>query len=177
MSLKLSTGKVAFDIEFDNGDVETIYFNPHDREFVKKIMNFEESIQKKTKEIDLDKYKTTLDDGVKLDLSLENVSKIADMSEDEISSVKNKVNAIMEIDNEYQTAIKEELNNVFGFDVSAQIFKHCNPMDSVLVVDESGKEKSVMFIMQFLEGLAEELKKYQEKLSPAAQKHLNKYAK
>ena len=30
MAMKLSTGKVAFPIEFDNGAKETIYFNPND---------------------------------------------------------------------------------------------------------------------------------------------------
>ena len=35
--MKLSTGKVAFPIEFDNGDKAVIYFNPNDRGIQEKI--------------------------------------------------------------------------------------------------------------------------------------------
>ena len=49
--MKLSTGKVAFPIEFDNGDKAVIYFNPNDRGIQERIKGFEASIEKRIKEI------------------------------------------------------------------------------------------------------------------------------
>ena len=41
MAMKLSTGKVAFPLQFDNGDVENIFINPHDAGLQARIRNFE----------------------------------------------------------------------------------------------------------------------------------------
>lgn len=177
MTMKLSTGKVAFPIEFDNGDIETIYFNPSDREFIKRVMDFENSIEARTKQINIEKYKSQFDDGININLNIEDFSQIENMSAEEIASLRKKVGAIVDIDAEYQQALKDELNDIFKSDVSSQIFKYCEPMDMVLVVDESGNETSEMFIMQFIRAFGEEIKKYQAKVSPAMQKHLEKYSK
>ena len=177
MAMKLSTGKVAFPIEFDNGDIETIYFNPSDREFIKRVMDFENSIEKRTKQINIEKYKSQFDDGININLNIEDFSQIENMSAEEIASLRKKIGAIVDIDAEYQQALKDELNDIFNSDVSSQIFKYCEPMDMVLVVDESGNETSEMFIMQFIRAFGEEIKKYQAKVSPAMQKHLEKYSK
>lgn len=173
--MKLSTGKVAFPIEFDNGDVETIYFNPYDREFIKRVMDFENSIEKRTKQINIEKYKSQFEDGMNIKLNIEDFSQIEKMSAEEIASLRRKVGAIVDIDAEYQQALKDELNDIFKSDISSQIFKYCEPMDMVFVVDESGNETSEMFIMQFIRAFGEEIKKYQTKVSPAMQKHLEKY--
>ena len=69
--MKLSTGKVAFRLEFDNGDVGTIYFNPNDRELQNRIADFEKNIQEKSKQIDLEKYKAEFDDGVDFEINFE----------------------------------------------------------------------------------------------------------
>lgn len=175
--MKLSTGKVAFPIEFDNGDVETIYFNPSDREFIKRVMDFENSIEIRTKQINVEKYKSQFDDGININLNIEDFSQIENMSAEEIASLRKKVGAIVDIDAEYQQALKDELNDIFKSDISSQIFKYCEPMDMVFVVDESGNETSEMFIMQFIRAFGEEIKKYQAKVSPAMQKRLEKYSK
>ena len=39
--MKLSTGKVAFPIEFDNGDKQNIYFNPSDPDLAIRMRDFE----------------------------------------------------------------------------------------------------------------------------------------
>ena len=173
--MKLSTGKVAFPIEFDNGDVETIYFNPYDREFIKRVMDFENSIEKRTKQINIEKYKSQFEDGININLNIEDFSQIEKMSTEEIASLRRKVGALVDVDAEYQKALKDELNDIFKSDISSQIFKYCEPMDMVFVVDENGNESSEMFIMQFIRAFGEEIKKYQAKVSPAMQKHLEKY--
>lgn len=179
MAMKLSTGKIAFPIEFDNGDIETIYFNPNDRDFIKRVMDFESSIEARTKKINIDKYKSQLDDGININLNINDLSEIENMSVEEIASLRKKMGAIVDIDAEYQKAIKDELNDIFKCDISAQVFKYCEPLDTVLTGEknENGEEQSEMFVMQFLRAFSEEIKKHQEKLSPAMHKHIDKYAK
>lgn len=177
--MKLSTGKVAFPIEFDNGDKEVIYFNPNDREFIKRVMDFENSIEARTKKINIDKYKERIEDGVNVNINIDDFSQIEKMSAEEIASLRRKVGAIVDIDAEYHQALKDELNDIFRCDISAQVFKYCEPMDMVFTgeIDENGNEISEMFIMQFIRAFGEEIKKYQAKVSPAMQKHLEKYSK
>lgn len=50
--MKLSTGKVAFPIEFDNGDTEVIYFNPNDVELANRMKNLQAELVEKAKEIE-----------------------------------------------------------------------------------------------------------------------------
>jgi hypothetical protein len=177
MAMKLSTGKVAFPIEFDNGDVQTIFFNPNDRGFINRIMDFENSIDKRIKQIDLEKYKSQLEDGIDITVDFEDIDAVQNMSAEEMASLKNKMKAVLDIDAEYQKALKEELNDIFGSDVSNVVFKYCQPLDAVVVTDENGNETTEPFILQFMKAFSEEIKKYQNKVSPAMQKHINKYAK
>jgi hypothetical protein len=175
--MKLSTGKVAFPIEFDNGDVETIYFNPNDREFIQRVMNFENSINERIKNINVEKYKANIDDGIDINIDIDNLSKLEEMTPDEMESLRKKIGAVIDIDKEYQNALKDELNDIFKSDISSKVFKYCEPMDNVIITDENGNETSKMFIMQFIEAFSEEIKKHQAKVSPAMKKHLDKYAK
>lgn len=175
--MKLSTGKVAFPIEFDNGDTEIIYFNPNDRDFIKRVMNFENSIESRTKQINIEKYKSQLEDGIEVNINVNDLSALENMTADEMASLRKKINAVVDIDLEYQQALKEELNDIFKSDISSQVFKYCQPMDMVIVLDENGNETSEMFIMQFIRAFAEEIKKYQAKTTPAMEKHVKKYIK
>ena len=57
MAMKLNTGKVAFPIEFDNGDKQTIYFNPNDPDLMVRFSNFETNLSsriEKFKDFELD---------------------------------------------------------------------------------------------------------------------------
>lgn len=177
MAMKLSTGKVAFPIEFDNGDVQNIYFNPNDRGFINRVMDFENSIEKRTKQINIDKYKSQIEDGIKIDIDFEDVNAVQELNSEEMESLKNKMKAVLAIDAEYQNALKEELNAIFESDVSSVVFKYCEPLDAVIVVDDNGNETSEVFIMQFMRAFSEEIKKYQNKITPAMQKHIGKYSK
>ena len=62
--MKLSTGKVAFPLQFDNGDVENIFINPHDTGLQDRIKGFETSIHERLQKINLEKYKDAFADGV-----------------------------------------------------------------------------------------------------------------
>ena len=54
--MKLSTGKVAFPIEFDNGDKDCIYFNPNDPDLATRLIASKDKIQKRIEEMNFDDF-------------------------------------------------------------------------------------------------------------------------
>ena len=175
--MKLSTGKVAFPIEFDNGDKAFISFNPNDRGIQQRIQNFEQSVEKKIKEIDLEKYRSRFEDGKNFEIDLENPEKLLEMSPEELQALQNRLDAVADIEAEYNQAVKDELDVVFDSKVSDVAFRYCQPFDTVIVEDEKGNTKREMYIMHFIHWLMVELKKYGEENKSAMDKHLAKYKK
>lgn len=98
--MKLSTGKIAFDIEFDNGDNDVIYFNPNDPDLMLRTKNFTKKISEKIKELD--------------DVELTADGKPAKMSQYDIFERLQKI-------------LKDELDYAFGGSISDVVFKHCSP--------------------------------------------------
>lgn len=100
MAMKLSTGKVAFPIEFDNGAKETIYINPNDPDLFVRFSNFEKRVEDKLK--DIDDFELSADgtpSNEKLLEKFENINKV----------------------------ICEELDIAFASNVSSVVFKYCSP--------------------------------------------------
>lgn len=100
MAMKLSTGKVAFPIEFDNGAKETIYFNPNDPDLFVRFSNFEKRVEDKLKDIG------------DFELSADGTPKNEELIE-KFESINN--------------VICEELDVTFASDVSSVVFKYCSP--------------------------------------------------
>lgn len=175
--MKLSTGKVAFPVEFDNGEKAVIYFNPNDRGIQERVKTFEALVDKRVKEINLDKYRSKFESNLGENIDLSNPEKLLDMSMDELLSLNERMGAINEIEAEYNNAVKVELNNVFNSDISTVAFRYCEPFDMVVVQDENGDEKNELYIMHFIRWLMCELKKYGDKSKGAMNKHLDKYSK
>lgn len=100
MAMKLSTGKVAFPIEFDNGDKDCIYFNPNDPNLSIRLTDFQDKITARVKELD--------------DMRLN-------------AEGKPKDNSAIEDFRKFQNFLFEELDIAFGGEVSAVVFKHCSP--------------------------------------------------
>ena len=100
MAMKLSTGKVAFPIEFDNGVKETIYFNPNDPDLFVRFSNFEKRVEEK------------LNDIGDFDLSVDGTPK----NEELLERFEN-INQV----------ICEELDVAFASNVSNVVFKYCSP--------------------------------------------------
>ena len=175
--MKLSTGKVAFPIEFDNGDKAVIYFNPNDRGIRERIQNFEKTIESRIKSIDLEKYKSRFDDKVTVNFDIENPEGLFDLSADELKALQNRLDIVNEVEAEYNKAIKEELDVVFGSKISDVAFRYCEPFDPVIVEDKNGNEKREMYIMHFIHWLMVELKKHSADNKSAMDKHLSKYSK
>lgn len=167
----LSTGKVAFTIEFDNGDKQNIYFNPSDKKIMERIKAFEGAVNEKIKALDFKKYENQFEGGIDFDFS--DTDKLFELPLEEMEKISDKLNAIGGIEDEYNKAIKEELDVVFDSKISAVAFKYCEPLDVVVLEDDSRE----MYIMLFLRWLMEEIKKYGLKNSKAMEKHLSKYQK
>lgn len=98
--MKLSTGKVAFPIEFDNGDKQNIYFNPNDPDLMIRMKNLETKVSEKIKGLE--------------DIELSN-----DGTPTQIAQI--------ETFEKMQNILKEELDYAFGGEVSEVVFKHCSP--------------------------------------------------
>lgn len=98
--MKLSTGKVAFPIEFDNGDKQTIYFNPNDPDLMIRMKSLNEKVQDKINGLE--------------DVELNEEGKPTQISQ-------------IETFEKMQNILKEELDYAFGGSVSAIVFKHCSP--------------------------------------------------
>lgn len=175
--MKLSTGKVAFPIEFDNGDKAVIYFNPNDRAIQERINNFELTIEKKMKEIDFEKYKSKFENENGFDVDINDPEKLLEMSSEDLKAARNRLEVINDISNEYNEIFKKELDVVFDSPISDKVFKYCQPTDIVVVVDENGNEKREMYIMHFIHWFMIEMKKYGAENKSAMDKHLEKYRK
>ena len=98
--MKLSTGKVAFPIEFDNGDKDCIYFNPNDPNLSIRLTDFKDKITERLKEFD-------------------NIALSAEGTPED--------NAIIDNFRKFQNVLFEELDIAFGGEISAIVFKHCSP--------------------------------------------------
>lgn len=169
--MRLSTGKVAFKLEFDNGDTGTIYINPNDRTIHDRINDFQKHIDTKIKAINTDKYREAFNGESKL----ESIDALFDMPASELQSLYGNLNIINALEAEYNDAIKDELDEVFASKISDVVFKYCQPFDMVVVEDEQGRETRELYIMHFLKWFAIEMQKYGESAREAMDKHIGKY--
>jgi hypothetical protein len=110
-------------------------------------------------------------------VDFENPEKLFDMSADDLLSLQNKIEAIGSIEDEYNKAVRDELDVVFGSKISDIAFRYCQPFDTVIVEDENGNEKREMYIMHFIHWLMIELKKYGIENKSAMDKQIAKYSK
>lgn len=175
MAMKLSTGKVAFPIEFDNGDKQNIYFNPRSKTFREKILNFEKSIDERLKKIDIEKHKSAFEGTEDINIDITDIDALMQLDPEQLDSVMKRAKAVNDIDAEYQQAIKDELDDIFESPISDIVFKYCEPMDVVTYTNDDGNEESEMFIMQFVRALYSEMSKYANEQAPAMEKRMSKY--
>ena len=169
--MKLSTGKVAFPLHFDNGDVENIYINPHDKTLMDRIKNFENSIHKRLEKMKLDKYEDAFKDGV--DISSLDFDKLMNMSGEELEKITKQTDALNEIDKELEKYFCDEIDEIFQSDVSSKAFKYVPPLAMV----EAENKEPEMYILLVLKALAVEVQKYGNSMQNATNKYVAKYPK
>lgn len=169
--MKLSTGKVAFPLQFDNGDVENIFINPHDAGLQSRIKNFENSIKERLKKINLEKHKEAFADGV--DISNLDFSKLMDMSAEELKKITKQTDALNEIDKELEKEFCAEIDSIFDSDVSSKAFKYVPPL--AMIATDKGEYE--VYIVTVLKALAIEIQKYGNNVTKATNKYIEKYPK
>lgn len=98
--MKLSTGKQAFTLEFDEG-IEKIYFNPCDPELGVRMADFEKNVSDRTKEF-------------------EDLDTNADGAANGGADAVEKLRKILEV-------VYEEVDKAFNSKISATVFKYCSP--------------------------------------------------
>lgn len=99
--MKLSTGRVEFSIEFDNGDKDSIWFNPTDPQLTIRLKDFGDSVSEKLKAYD-------------------------DMEVTADGQAKDE--ADMEKFREMLNIVYEEIDKAFDSKISDVVFKHCSPL-------------------------------------------------
>ena len=169
--MKLSTGKIAFPLQFDNGDVENIFINPHDAGLQDRIKGFETSIHERLQKINLEKHKDAFVDGV--DIGNLDFTKLMDMSAEELEKITKQTDAMAEIDKELESEFCAEIDNIFQSDVSSKAFKYVPPL--AMVTNENGECE--LYILLVLKALAIEIQKYGNKMNDTTNKYVAKYSK
>ena len=146
--MKLSTGKIGFPIEFDNGDKDIIYFNPNDPDLIVRMKDFEGYVNKRI-------------DGIK-DIELLNDGTPAN-NED-----------MQEVENfrMLKNILCEELDRAFKGEISAIVFKHCSPFAIV-----NGNYFILQFLEAIVPEIEKEIKKANNAVEKRMAKHTNKYIK
>lgn len=169
--MKLSTGKVAFPLQFDNGDVENVFINPHDTGLQERIKNFESSLKARLDEIKLEKHKEAFADNV--DFTSLDFDKLMQMSGEDLEKITKQTEAIAKLDKEIEKEFCNEFDKVFDSDVSSKAFKYVPPLAMV----ETEEGECEMYILLVLKALALEIQKHGNKMSEATNKYTAKYPK
>lgn len=169
MAMKLSTGKIAFPIEFDNGDIENIYFNPSDPELGTNLIKAKDIISERIKELNLNDIDLS-NDGKPIDIKA--LKNIQNLSEEEQTALFAKAEKATKAVSDTNQIIREELNKAFGSDISSVVFKYCSPF---AIVDDN------YFVLNFLETIGPEIEKCIKKSNKGLEKkmlkHIGKYKK
>lgn len=100
MAIQLNTGKQEFQLIFDGGIVEKIYFNPNDPDLSTRLADFEKRMDERTK-------------------------CLKDMQLDADGTPQDKL--IIEKYREFRKAFDEEFDRAFNASISETVFKYCSP--------------------------------------------------
>lgn len=169
MSMKLSVGKIAFPIEFDNGDKDVIYFNPNDPDLASRLMSAKDEIDAKISKMKAEDFGLLNDGSVEIP---KNIEEIESLTEEQRTEMSKKAEQMTKLLNDTKNIIFEEIDRAFDSEISKVVFKHCSPFAVV---------NGEYFIIQFLNAVAPEIQKHINKsnsvLEDKMSKHLNKYMK
>lgn len=169
MAMKLNVGKIAFPIEFDNGDKDVIYFNPNDPDLASRLINAKDEIDKKINDINSNDFNLLNDGNIDIPKNIKDVEKLPDEQRDSLIKKAEQMSKIME---NTKAIIFAELDKAFDSNISNIVFKHCSPFAIV---------NGEYFITQFLNAITPEIQKHIKKsnadMENKMSKHINKYKK
>lgn len=166
MAMKLSVGKIAFPIEFDNGDKDVIYFNPNDPDLATRLMTAISNINERISCIEEPN-------------NIENPLRINDNAGIVDSEELEKVNATIDDAEKFSYLIetsdkivREELDGAFSSNVSAVIFKHCSPFAVI-----NGKYYLTTFLEAILPEVQKNISKSMGSVDENMMRYIRKYTK
>jgi hypothetical protein len=136
-------------------------------------MNFGSGIEKRKKEIDLEKYKSAFSGDN--NFTINSIDDFENLSEDELNRLRDASEAIRGLENEYQKQVCDELDEIFEDDISGKVFKYVAPLQYVERYDKPGEYEP--YVMQFVRALEIEIRKHSNNINSAMQKHIGKYQK
>jgi hypothetical protein len=167
MAIKLSTGKVKFPIEFDNGTKDAIYFNPNDPDLMARFIGAKDKISQRVQEMNFDDIELN-NDGEPVQVN--NVDEIFDLPAEKLQAIEKQAEQASKAISEAKRIICEELDRAFDSNVSEVLFRYCSPLG---IVDGN------YYIIHVLNALTPEIQKHATKANAQAdekmKKHLNKY--
>lgn len=161
--MKLSVGKVAFPIEFDNGDKDTIYFNPNDPDLATRLMKAKDNIGDKLENLKAEDYELKTDGSFEMP---DNIDGYEDMPDEQREILTNRAEAMTKLLESTKKIICEEIDSAFNGDISAVVFKHCSPLAVV---------NGEYFIIQFLNAITPEIQKKINKSNAEVEKKMSKH--
>lgn len=163
MAMKLSTGKEAFPIEFDNGDKDCIYFNPNDPDLGTRLLEAKDKISKRVEEMKFDDIELS-NNGESIEV--DTMEDFMNLSHEQTELIAKKAENTSRIVEETKKIIFEELNYAFNSDISSVVFKHCSPFAVV---------NGEYFIMQFLSAIIPEVQGKINKSNAEVEKKMSKH--
>lgn len=161
--MKLSVGKIAFPIEFDNGDKDCIYFNPNDPDLATRLMSAQENISKKIDGLKADDYNLKTDGSFEMP---ENIDGYNDLTDEQKEVIANRAEVMSGVLESTKKIICEEIDSAFNGDISSVVFKHCSPLAVV---------NGEYFIIQFLNAITPEIQKQINKSNKDVEKKMSKH--
>lgn len=163
MAIKLSTGKEPFELEFENGAKETIYFNPNDPDLISRLLKAKENIGKKLDTIDPEEIAPGSEGNIVLP---EKISDFEELSDEQIEMLEKRAEKSAKMIEQTKKIICEEIDLAFASDISPTVFKYCSPLGIV---------NGEYYITQFLEAITPEIKKRITKANAEAEKKMEKH--
>lgn len=169
MAMKLSTGNIAFPIEFDNGHKDIIYFNPSDPNLPTRLMDSESRISERINSLTTDDVALDSSGNAKFPTTIEEFKNLSDDEKDEITRSAEKASEIIKQTNEI---ICEEIDNAFNGDISSVVFQFCSPLAIV-----NGEYMVMQFINAITPEIQKEINKGNKSLESKMSKYVDKYKK
>ena len=167
--MKLSTGKIAFPIEFDTGDKEFIYFNPNDPDFASRFMAARDNISNKIKELDTSGVELSPSGEVR---QIKDINDVLALPDDELNNITKATERMIKVVDDTKKIFFDEIDKAFGSEVSKVVFKHCSPLAVV-----NGEYFIVHFLTAIMPDIQKVITKSNAQLEKKMSKHLNKYNK
>lgn len=163
MALKLSTGREAFPIEFDNGDKDCIYFNPNDPDLAVRLMESRDKISERLEKLNYNELALKKGGDIEIPDNIDDISSLTEEQQEALTEMAEATSKMLE---DTKKIICDELDTAFDSEISSVVFKHCSPFAVV---------NGEYFIVQFINAITPEVQKRINKSNKEVEKKISKH--